>query len=132
MVWNRDQRAIPAPPDDGMQVVALGRLTVYPTRGEMQFSITRIEAEGDGLRRKALEATRVRLEADGLLALDRKARAAALSARDRRDHEPRRRGAARHRRRHEPARGERATRARAGERCRATARRRICVARSTA
>ena len=72
VVWSRDQRAIPAPPDDGMQVVALGRLTVYPTRGEMQFSITRIEAEGDGLRRKALEATRARLEADGLLSLDRK------------------------------------------------------------
>jgi exodeoxyribonuclease VII large subunit len=72
VVWSRDQRAIPAPPDDGMQVVALGRLTVYPTRGEMQFTITRIEAEGDGLRRKALEATRKRLEADGLLALERK------------------------------------------------------------
>jgi exodeoxyribonuclease VII, large subunit len=72
VVWNRDQRAIPAPPDDGMQVVALGRLTVYPGRGEMQFSITRIEAEGDGLRRKALEAIRGRLEADGLLAPERK------------------------------------------------------------
>jgi exodeoxyribonuclease VII large subunit len=72
VVWSRDQRSIPAPPDDGMQVVALGRLTVYPTRGEMQFTITRIEAEGDGLRRKALEATRKRLEADGLLALERK------------------------------------------------------------
>jgi exodeoxyribonuclease VII large subunit len=72
VVWSRDQRSIPAPPDDGMQVVALGRLTVYPTRGEMQFSITRIEAEGDGLRRKALEATRARLDADGLLSLDRK------------------------------------------------------------
>lgn len=72
VVWSRDQRGIPAPPDDGMQVVALGRLTVYPTRGEMQFTITHIEAEGDGLRRKALEATRKRLEADGLLAIDRK------------------------------------------------------------
>jgi len=50
-----------------MQIAALGRLTVYPTRGEMQFAITRMEAEGDGLRRKALEITRARLEADGLL-----------------------------------------------------------------
>lgn len=72
VVWNRDQRGIPAPPDDGMQVVALGRLTVYPARGEMQFSITRIEAEGDGLRRKALEKTLEKLEADGLLAPERK------------------------------------------------------------
>ncbi len=72
VVWNRDQRRIPAPPDDGMLVAAFGRLTVYPTRGEMQFTIVRIEAEGDGLRRKALEVTRTRLAADGLLAPERK------------------------------------------------------------
>lgn len=72
VVWKRDQRGIAAAPDDGMQVAALGRLTVYAARGEMQFSITRMEAEGDGLRRKALEITRARLEADGLLAPERK------------------------------------------------------------
>ena len=72
VVWNRDQRRIPAPPDDGMLVAAFGRLTVYPARGEMQFTIVRIEAEGDGLRRKALEITRARLAADGLLAPERK------------------------------------------------------------
>jgi exodeoxyribonuclease VII large subunit len=72
VVWNRDQRRIPAPPDDGMLVAAFGRLTVYPARGEMQFTIGRIEAEGDGLRRKALEITRARLAADGLLAPERK------------------------------------------------------------
>ena len=67
VAWSRDRRRIPAPPDDGMQIVALGRLTVYPARGEMQFSVTRMEAEGDGLWRKALELTRARLQADGLL-----------------------------------------------------------------
>jgi exodeoxyribonuclease VII large subunit len=72
VVWKRDQRGIPAPPDDGMQVAAFGRLTVYAARGEMQYTVTRLEAEGDGLRRKALEITRARLEADGLLALERK------------------------------------------------------------
>ncbi len=72
VVWNRDQRRIPAPPDDGMQVVAFGRPTVYPTRGELQFTVVKLEAEGDGLRRKALERTRRRLEADGLLAPERK------------------------------------------------------------
>ena len=72
VVWNRDQRAIPAPPDDGMQVLAFGRLSVYAARGEMQFSVLRMEAAGDGLRRKALERTRARLEADGLLAPERK------------------------------------------------------------
>lgn len=72
VIWSRDQRGIPAPPDNGMQVAAFGRLTVYPARGEMQFSITRLEAQGDGLRRKALELTRARLERDGLLAPERK------------------------------------------------------------
>jgi exodeoxyribonuclease VII large subunit len=72
VVWKRDQRGIPAAPDEGMQVAAFGRLTVYAARGEMQFSVTRMEAEGDGLRRKALEITRARLEADGLLAPSRK------------------------------------------------------------
>jgi exodeoxyribonuclease VII large subunit len=72
VVWNRDQFRIPAAPDNGMQVAALGRLTIYASRGEMQFTIVRIEADGDGLRRKALEITRARLDADGLLALDRK------------------------------------------------------------
>ena len=66
VAWARDRR-IPARPDDGMQVAALGQLSVYPARGEMQFSVTRMEAEGDGLYRKALELTRLRLEADGLL-----------------------------------------------------------------
>jgi exodeoxyribonuclease VII large subunit len=72
VVWSRDQRGVPAAPDDGMQVAVLGQLGVYAARGEMQFTVRRMEAEGDGLWRKALELTRSRLEADGLLAAARK------------------------------------------------------------
>ena len=72
VVWSRDQLRIPAAPDDGMQVTALGQLGVYAARGEMQLTIRQLEAEGDGLWRKALERTRLRLERDGLLAADRK------------------------------------------------------------
>ena len=72
VVWARDQRGIPAAPDDGMQVAALGQLGIYAARGEMQFTVKRMEADGDGLWRKALELTRVRLDADGLLAPERK------------------------------------------------------------
>ena len=72
VVWSRDQRDLPAPPDDGMQVTALGQLGVYAARGEMQFTVRRMEADGEGLWRKKLEATRKRLEADGLLAPSRK------------------------------------------------------------
>jgi exodeoxyribonuclease VII large subunit len=72
VVWSSAARRIPAPPDDGMQVVALGQMTVWPVRGDLQFSVRAIEAEGDGLWRKALEQTRLRLERDGLLELSRK------------------------------------------------------------
>lgn len=72
VVWSRDRRGIPAPPDEGMQVVALGQLTVYPARGEMQFTIKRMDAEGDGLWRKALELLRAKLDGEGLLAPERK------------------------------------------------------------
>ena len=67
VVWSTSAKRMPAAPDDGMQVVALGQMTVWPVRGDLQFSVKLIEAEGDGLWRKALEATRLRLEADGLL-----------------------------------------------------------------
>ncbi len=72
VVWSTNQRRMPATPDDGMQVVALGQMTVWPGRGDLQFSVRAIEAEGDGLWRKALEKTRRRLEKDGLLDIDRK------------------------------------------------------------
>ncbi|NUQ94846.1 MAG: exodeoxyribonuclease VII large subunit, partial [Gemmatimonadaceae bacterium] len=72
VVWSRDQRRIPASPDEGMQVTVLGQLTVYPARGDMQLVVTDMEAEGDGLTRKAIEQVLRRLEADGLLAPERK------------------------------------------------------------
>lgn len=74
VIWSKDAQRMPAKPDEGMQVLAYGRLTVYQARGEMQFTVSRLEAEGDGLWRKKLEITRKRLEADGLLAPERKRR----------------------------------------------------------
>ncbi|HEX3157524.1 MAG TPA: exodeoxyribonuclease VII large subunit, partial [Gemmatimonadaceae bacterium] len=67
VVWARDQRRMPAPPDEGMQVTALAQVTVYAARGDLQLSVKAMEAAGDGLRRKALLATQAALAADGLL-----------------------------------------------------------------
>ena len=67
VVWARDTARIPARPDEGMQVMAHGQLGVYAARGQMQFMVRALEAEGEGLWRKAFEATRARLEKDGLL-----------------------------------------------------------------
>ncbi len=71
VVWSRDQRRMSAPPD-GMQVLALGQLSVYAARGDIQLSVRAITADGDGLWRKALDATVARLSAEGLLAPERK------------------------------------------------------------
>ena len=76
VVWRTEQYRIPAPPDEGMQVLAFGQLTVYPARGDMRFVVTKMAAEGDGLWRKALELATARLRADGLLAPERKRRLA--------------------------------------------------------
>ena len=67
VVWSRDVRRVPAPPDEGMLVVAHGQLSVYPARGQMQFMIRAMEAEGEGLWRKAFELTRLTLQQEGLL-----------------------------------------------------------------
>jgi exodeoxyribonuclease VII large subunit len=72
VVWSRDQHLIPAAPDEGMQVVALAEMTVYPAQGKLQLKISRMEAAGDGLWRKAMEQTIARLKADGLMAPERK------------------------------------------------------------
>jgi exodeoxyribonuclease VII large subunit len=72
VVWSRDQRGLPAPPDDGMQVVLYGQMTVYAARGELHLKVMRIEAEGDGLWRKAMELTLAKLRREGLLEEKRK------------------------------------------------------------
>jgi exodeoxyribonuclease VII large subunit len=72
VVWSRDQRGLPAPPDDGMQVVVYGQMTVYTARADLQLKVVRIEARGDGLWRKAMELTLAKLRRDGLLEDSRK------------------------------------------------------------
>jgi exodeoxyribonuclease VII large subunit len=72
VVWSRDTQRIPAPPDEGMQVAARGRLSFYVARGTLQFSVSAMEAEGEGLWRKQFEMTRAALQKDGLLAPERK------------------------------------------------------------
>lgn len=72
VMWSSDQRRMPTAPDDAMQVVVLAQLTVFPGRGSLQLRVIRIDAEGDGLWRKAIAETVERLRADGLLETERK------------------------------------------------------------
>ena len=72
VVWLADQYRMPAAPDDGMQVVVFGHMTVFAARGDLQLKVVRIDAEGDGLWRKAMELTLVKLRKEGLLDESRK------------------------------------------------------------
>ena len=72
VMWATDARRALAAPDEGMTITALGKLTVFPARGELQLRVLRIEASGDGLLQKAFEKVRKKLEAEGLFALERK------------------------------------------------------------
>ena len=67
VVWLADQYRLPAAPDDGMQVVVFGQMTVFAARGDLQLKVTRIDAEGDGLWRKAMDLTLAKLRKEGLL-----------------------------------------------------------------
>ena len=72
VVWSGDQFRIPAPPDDGMEVIAQARMSFYAGKGTLQLRIGRIEAAGDGLWRKAVELTIAKLTSEGLMAPERK------------------------------------------------------------
>lgn len=59
-------------PQDGQQVLVRGRLSLYEPRGDYQLIAEHIEPAGEGALRRAFEALRARLEAEGLFAEARK------------------------------------------------------------
>lgn len=72
VMWRDDARRLPTSPEEGMAVRAFGRLTIYPARGDFQVAVTQVEAKGEGLWKLALDRLRVKLEAEGLTAMQRK------------------------------------------------------------
>src|SRR5437868_634569 len=59
-------------PEDGMQVVLRGRVTVYEGRGELQLSAEYLEPKGAGALQVAFEQLKAKLEAEGLFDAGRK------------------------------------------------------------
>lgn len=59
-------------PEDGMQVVARGRVTVYEARGELQISAEYLEPKGAGALQVAFEQLKAKLQAEGLFEPSRK------------------------------------------------------------
>jgi exodeoxyribonuclease VII large subunit len=53
-------------PEDGMQVLAQGRISLYPERGDFQLIVQFLEEAGAGALRRAFEALKQRLAEEGL------------------------------------------------------------------
>ncbi len=58
--------------EDGVEVVCTGKATVYPQQGRLQMVLTSIAPVGEGLLQKKLLELKKKLEAEGLLAPERK------------------------------------------------------------
>jgi len=65
-------RSLKFAPEDGVHVVARGRVTVYDAKGEYQFICERLEPRGLGALQLAFDQLRRKLEAEGLFAAERK------------------------------------------------------------
>ena len=59
-------------PDNGMQVIARGRVTVYEQRGELQLMAEYLEPKGAGALQVAFEQLKAKLQAEGLFDPTRK------------------------------------------------------------
>ncbi|WAT17135.1 exodeoxyribonuclease VII large subunit [Aurantiacibacter sp. MUD11] len=72
VMWKGTAARLPFRPEDGLEVVASGKLTTYPGRSKYQIVIERMEIAGEGALLALLEKTKARLEAEGLFAPERK------------------------------------------------------------
>ena len=72
VMWRGQAARLAFVPEDGIEVVASGKLTTYPGRSTYQIVIERMEIAGEGALLALLEKTRKRLEAEGLFDAARK------------------------------------------------------------
>ncbi|MCH2486216.1 MAG: exodeoxyribonuclease VII large subunit, partial [Erythrobacter sp.] len=72
VMWRGNTQRLPFKPEDGLEVVATGKLTTYPGRSKYQIVIERMELAGEGALLALLEKTRMRLAAEGLFDEGRK------------------------------------------------------------
>jgi exodeoxyribonuclease VII large subunit len=70
--WRGTAGKLSLAPEDGMEVIATGRLTSYPGRSKYQIVIEALELAGEGALLKLLEDRRRKLAAEGLFDAERK------------------------------------------------------------
>lgn len=72
IIWRGSYSKLSVRPEEGLEVIAVGRLTTYPGRSSYQIVIESMELAGQGALLKMLEERRRRLAAEGLFAPERK------------------------------------------------------------
>lgn len=72
VMWRTGAARLAFKPEDGLEVIASGKLTTYPGRSKYQIVCESLEIAGEGALLALLEKTRARLAAEGLFAPERK------------------------------------------------------------
>ncbi|AKQ41055.1 exodeoxyribonuclease VII large subunit [Aurantiacibacter atlanticus] len=72
VMWKGSTARLPFKPEDGIEVVATGKLTTFPGRSKYQIVVERMEIAGEGALLALLEKNRQRFEAEGLFAPEKK------------------------------------------------------------
>jgi exodeoxyribonuclease VII large subunit len=72
VIWKANAARLTFRPEDGLEVIASGKITTYPGRSKYQILIDSLELAGEGALLALLEKTRARLAAEGLFAAGRK------------------------------------------------------------
>ena len=72
VIWRGQANSLRFKPEDGIEVVATGRLTTYPARSRYQIVVERLELAGQGALMALLDKRRQALAAEGLFDADRK------------------------------------------------------------
>jgi exodeoxyribonuclease VII large subunit len=74
VMWKGNAARMNFRAEDGLEVIATGKLTTYPGRSKYQIVIDSLELAGEGALLALLEKTRARLAAEGLFAEAKKRR----------------------------------------------------------
>ena len=72
VMWKGGAQRLAFRPEDGVEVIATGKLTTYPGRSKYQIVLEGMEIAGEGALLALLEKLRARLAAEGLFASERK------------------------------------------------------------
>ncbi len=72
VMWRTQARLLRFRPENGLQVIARGRVTIYDERGDLQFQAEYLEPKGAGALQLAFEQLKAKLAAEGLFDAARK------------------------------------------------------------